>query len=237
MESVPADKAPARKRRRSLIRLVLLVVVPVIALVIAGVFYLTGGRYVGTDDAFTKADTVPVSADVSARVVAIEVHDNEQVTQGQVLFRLDDETFRLALAKAESKLTQTRNDISALQANYRQKQADMLAAKAQLSFAQKRIRPPGGTRVPGLCREIQARRYQARPRHGAPAGQRRPAGDRCHRRPARRRSGEAGRTTGSLSPGCRRARPGGARSAPHGRDRAFRRAPSARCRACRSACI
>jgi len=135
-ESVPADKAPARKRRRSLIRLALLVVVPVIALVIAGVVYLTGGRYVGTDDAFTKADTVPVSADVSARVVAIEVHDNEQVTQGQVLFRLDDETFRLALAKAESKLTQTRNDISALQANYRQKQADMLAAKAQLSFAQ-----------------------------------------------------------------------------------------------------
>ena len=135
-ESVPADKAPARKRRRSLIRLLLLVVVPVIAVVIAGVFYLTGGRYVGTDDAFTKADTVPVSADISARVVAIEVHDNEHVTQGQVLFRLDDETFRLALAKAESKLTQTRNDISALQANYRQKQADMQAAKAQLSFSQ-----------------------------------------------------------------------------------------------------
>ena len=135
-EAKPVEAAPARKRGRKLVRLVLLVIVPVIALIIAAAFYLTGGRYVGTDDAFTKADTVPVSADISARVVAIEVHDNQQVEKGQVLFRLDDETFRIALQKAESRLIQTRNDITALQANYRQKQADMAAMKAQLSFAQ-----------------------------------------------------------------------------------------------------
>src|SRR5579871_3015606 len=128
--------APAKKRGRKLIRLVLLVVVPVIALIIAGVFYITGGRYVGTDDAFTKADTVPVSADISARVVAIEVHDNEHVTQGQVLFRLDDETFRIALQKAEGKLVETKNNLTSLQATYRQKLADLEAAKAQLAFAQ-----------------------------------------------------------------------------------------------------
>src|SRR5690242_12846796 len=128
--------APAKKSRRNLVRLLLLVVVPVIALIIAGVFYITGGRYVGTDDAFTKADTVPVSADISARVVAIEVHDNEHVTQGQVLFRLDDETFRIALQKAEGKLAETKNNLTALQATYRQKLTDLGAAKAQLTFAQ-----------------------------------------------------------------------------------------------------
>jgi membrane fusion protein (multidrug efflux system) len=128
--------APAKKSRRNLVRLLLLVVVPVIALVVAGVFYITGGRYVGTDDAFTKADTVPVSADISARVVAIEVHDNEHVTQGQVLFRLDDETFRIALQKAEGKLAETKNNLTALQATYRQKLTDLEAAKAQLTFAQ-----------------------------------------------------------------------------------------------------
>ncbi len=128
--------APAKKSRRKLVRLLLLVVVPVIALIIAGVFYITGGRYVGTDDAFTKADTVPVSADVSARVAAIEVHDNEHVRQGQVLFRLDDETFRIALQKAEGKLAETKNNLTALQATYRQKLTDLGAAKAQLTFAQ-----------------------------------------------------------------------------------------------------
>jgi membrane fusion protein (multidrug efflux system) len=132
----PEKPAPARRLGRSIIRGILLVGVPVVVLAVAGFFYATGGRYVGTDDAFTKADTVPISADVSARVVAIEVRDNQPVSAGDVLFRLDDETFRLALAKAENKLVQTRNDILALQATYRQKQADMRGAEAQLAFSQ-----------------------------------------------------------------------------------------------------
>jgi membrane fusion protein (multidrug efflux system) len=131
------EKRPAPRRlRRSVIRAILLIGVPVLALAAAGFIYATGGRYVGTDDAFTKADTVPISADVAARVVAIEVRDNQQVKAGQVLFRLDDEAFRLALAKAENKLLQTRNDILALQATYRQKQADMRSAQAALAYAQ-----------------------------------------------------------------------------------------------------
>jgi membrane fusion protein (multidrug efflux system) len=138
-EKTPPEKTPAKPQRRfgrSVIRWVLLVGVPVAALAVAGFIYATGGRFVGTDDAFTKADTVPISADVSARVVAIEVHDNQQVKAGQVLFRLDDEAFRLALAKAESKMAQTRNDILALQATYRGKQAGLRSAQAALAYAQ-----------------------------------------------------------------------------------------------------
>jgi len=138
-ETTAPEKTPAKPQRRfgrSVIRWVLLVGVPVAALAVAGFIYATGGRFVGTDDAFTKADTVPISADVSARVVAIEVHDNQQVKAGQILFRLDDEAFRLAFAKAESKMAQTRNDILALQATYRGKQAGLRSAQAALAYAQ-----------------------------------------------------------------------------------------------------
>jgi membrane fusion protein, multidrug efflux system len=138
-ETTAPEKTPANPQRRlgrSVIRWVLLVGVPVAALAVAGFIYATGGRFVGTDDAFTKADTVPISADVSARVVAIEVHDNQQVKAGQILFRLDDESFRLALAKAESKMAQTRNDILALQATYRGKQAGLRSTQAALAYAQ-----------------------------------------------------------------------------------------------------
>ena len=135
-KKAPEKTTPARRLGRSVIRGILLIGVPVVGLAVAGFIYATGGRYVGTDDAFTKADTVPISADVSARVVAIEVQDNQQVKAGQVLFRLDDEAFRLTLAKAESKLAQTHNDILALQATYRQKQADLRSAQAALAYAQ-----------------------------------------------------------------------------------------------------
>jgi membrane fusion protein, multidrug efflux system len=134
----PEKAAAARPRRkgRSIVRGILLIGVPILALAVAGYFYATGGRYVGTDDAFTKADTVPVSADVSGRIIEIDVIDNQLVKTGQVLFRIDPETFRIALAKAEGKLSQTRDTILALQATYRQKQADLRATQAQLTFAQ-----------------------------------------------------------------------------------------------------
>ena len=134
---MPEAKAEAPRRaglKRKSIRFLLLLVLPATAIAIAGYLYLLGGRYAGTDDAYTKADTVEISADVSARVVAIEVKDNQRVKAGDVLFRLDDESFRIALAKAEAKLAHTRNDISALQASYHQKQTELKSASADLDY-------------------------------------------------------------------------------------------------------
>ena len=124
------ESGGGRRGRRFMLRLVLLVVVPAVILLGAGYFYLAGGRYAGTDDAYTKADTVALSADVPGRVIAIEVQDNQHVTAGQVLFRLDDETFRIALAKAEAMLSQTRDNILALQSNLHQKETELKSAQA-----------------------------------------------------------------------------------------------------------
>lgn len=134
MPDAKPDSPKPRRLRRAVIRFLLLVVVPVVAIAAAGYVYMTGGRYAGTDDAYTKADMVQISADVSARVVAIEVKDNQPVKRGDVLFRLDDEAFRIALEKAEAKLTHTRNDLAALQASYRQKETDLKSAQADLAY-------------------------------------------------------------------------------------------------------
>jgi membrane fusion protein (multidrug efflux system) len=129
-----SDAEESDRGRRLLIRLLLLVAVPLLVLAGAGYVYLSGGRYAGTEDAYTKADTVALSADVPGRVVAIEVQDNQQVKAGQVLFRLDDETYKIALAKAEAALAQMRDSIQSLQSNYRQKQAELKSAEAELAY-------------------------------------------------------------------------------------------------------
>jgi membrane fusion protein (multidrug efflux system) len=124
-------------RRRRALRWTLLVVVPLLAVIAGGVFWLLGGRYVETDNAFVKADKVPVSAEVSGAVIEVFVQENEIVRAGQPLFRLDPAPFRVALSKAEAKLGQVRTDLAATKASYREKQAQIALARTQLEFARK----------------------------------------------------------------------------------------------------
>lgn len=126
----------ARLRRRRM-RLVLLAVVPLVALLVGTVFWLLGGRYVETDNAFVKADKVPVSAEVPGAVVQVLVRENETVRAGQPLFRLDPAPFRVALSKAEAKLGQVRTDLAAMKASYREKQAQIALARTNLGFARR----------------------------------------------------------------------------------------------------
>lgn len=60
-ETTIADVRPPKRRLK---RLILLVVVPLIAALVVGVVYLKGGRYVETDNAYIKADKVPVESGV-----------------------------------------------------------------------------------------------------------------------------------------------------------------------------
>ena len=57
-----------------------------------------------TDDAFIDADIVHMAPDVSGRVVALNIHDNQLVRAGELLFTIDPEPYRLQLAQARAQL-------------------------------------------------------------------------------------------------------------------------------------
>ncbi|WP_323921741.1 HlyD family secretion protein [Aeromonas caviae] len=134
----PSSSRPAANRRRT--RLLLLVVVPALALIGAGVIYLQGGRYVETDNAYVKADKVPISTEVLGRVAKVYVNENEQVKAGQPLFELDPETFQVAVTKAEAELAKVRTDLVALQTSYRGQQAEIAVARTRHAYALKEER-------------------------------------------------------------------------------------------------
>src|ERR1700737_252442 len=90
------------------LRLPLMIGGPVLAAIIASYFYLTGGRYEGTDDAYVQTASVAVSSNVAGRVQELGVRDNQTVRKGDVLFRLDDEPFRIAVEEAAAQLSSAR---------------------------------------------------------------------------------------------------------------------------------
>jgi len=133
---VPIKVRPSRSLRQR-IRMPLMLAGPLVVALGASYWYLTTGRFVSTDDAYIQAPRTMISTDVAGRVVAVEVHDNQRVTAGQVLFRLDDRPFRIALDEARAQLATARLQVDALKSTYRQKVADAQAAQENLTFQQR----------------------------------------------------------------------------------------------------
>jgi membrane fusion protein, multidrug efflux system len=130
--SLEPEKAPQPPRRRW-VRWVLFVLLP-LALIAGGYWYVTGGSVMSTDDAYVEADKVGISTDVSGIVKEVDVSNNQHVDDGQVLFRLDDLPFRLALERADAQVGIVRNDLNALKANYRDMQAQIKQAQDDVEY-------------------------------------------------------------------------------------------------------
>ncbi|HEV2678057.1 MAG TPA: HlyD family secretion protein [Aliidongia sp.] len=127
------SRAPAKSPTR-FVRPVLLVLGPVVAVVAAVTLYLMGGRYVSIDNAYVQVDKVAVATDVSGLVASVEVAEHETVKAGQVLFRLDDRPFRIAVERAAAGLLSARNELESLKAGYQQKQDEIQLLQADLTF-------------------------------------------------------------------------------------------------------
>jgi membrane fusion protein (multidrug efflux system) len=119
----PRAKAAVEPRRRMLgglrryRRTLLLVVLPLVAVIAGLVFYLNGGRYVTTDDAYVGAQKVLITPDISGKIEKVVVQEGQRVNKGDVLFEIDPIPFRLAEQQAKATLDQARTTFDNLKAN------------------------------------------------------------------------------------------------------------------------
>src|ERR1700678_1528145 len=74
---------------RKRMRMILLVVVPLIAALAGFGFYLAGGRYISTDNAYVGAQKILITPDISGKVIRIVVREGQHVAPGDVLFEID----------------------------------------------------------------------------------------------------------------------------------------------------
>jgi membrane fusion protein (multidrug efflux system) len=133
----PSDASEAletpRKRRLSRI---LMFGVPTVILAVGAYFWFTSGRYVSTDNAYVQQDIVSVSSDVGGRIVAVAVNENQMVKQGDLLFRIDPEPYRVALAQADAAIANAQVRVTQLQADVQGTNPDIAGAQSDVQFAQ-----------------------------------------------------------------------------------------------------
>lgn len=129
-EAAAATPEPAQPKRT--LRRVALAGVGLAALLGAGYWghgYWTVGRFeVSTDDAYVKADSTTIAPKISGYIGEVLVRDNEPVKAGQILARIDDRDFRVALDQAKA-------DVAAARAAVVSKQAQLDAQQSVIDTA------------------------------------------------------------------------------------------------------
>ncbi len=110
--------APPVRRRRGVLRSFLIVVVPLAALALGLLWWLSGGRYVSTDNAYVGADKVLITPQVTGPIVAVHVIEGQRVAVGDPLFDIDPEPYRIALTLAQGRLAAAQVEFVNLRSSY-----------------------------------------------------------------------------------------------------------------------
>jgi membrane fusion protein (multidrug efflux system) len=124
-------------KSRRLARLVLMVSVPLLLVGGATAYYIANDHYVSTDNAYVQQDKVSISAEVGGRIIDVAVHENDVVNEGDLLFRIDPEPYRIAIEQADAAIAAAQVRVSALQTEFQTTGVDIDSAREDVAFYEK----------------------------------------------------------------------------------------------------
>lgn len=131
-----AEAAPPAPARKHLLRKLAMFSVPVLLVLGGGAYWLSLQGKVSTDNAYVHQNKVSVSAEVGGRIVEVAVRENQEVKPGDLLFRIDPESYRLQLSQADAAIAGAQASWVSLSNNSAMSGADISAAQEDIGFAQ-----------------------------------------------------------------------------------------------------
>jgi membrane fusion protein (multidrug efflux system) len=141
MSNIETPKIQRRRllSRRGMLRLCLLIIVPLIVTAVAMEYWLQRQQFVSTENAYVKTDIARLASEVSGRVLAVNAEAHLKVQEGDVLVRLDDRPFELAVKYAAAELDAARREIEVLNASLKEARIELEEAKDRAAYFRKRF--------------------------------------------------------------------------------------------------
>jgi membrane fusion protein, multidrug efflux system len=115
-------------------RLFLMLSVPLLLIGGATYYYYANDHFVSTDNAYVQQDKVSISAEISGRIVAVGVHENQPIKMGDMLFRVDPEPYRIAIAQADATIAAAQVKVVGLETVYQTSGVDIASAREDVNF-------------------------------------------------------------------------------------------------------
>lgn len=126
-----------KTKSQRLRRLALMASVPLVLIGGATAYYIANDHYVSTDNAYVQQDKVSISAEVGGRIVDVAVHENDVVKEGDLLFRIDPEPYRIAIEQADAAIAAAQVRVSALETEFQTTGIDIESAREDVAFYEK----------------------------------------------------------------------------------------------------
>ena len=127
------ETAPAKPVRKWF-RLLLLLSVPLLLIVGGIAYYLANDHFVSTDNAYLQLDKVAVSSEIGGRIIDVGVRENQHVNAGDLLFRIDPDPFKIAVAQAEAAIAAAQVKVVTLQTDLGNSGVDIESAREDVVF-------------------------------------------------------------------------------------------------------
>jgi membrane fusion protein (multidrug efflux system) len=135
---IEIEMATPIKEKRSLARrlgrMLLMLSVPLLLIGGATYYYYANEHYVSTDNAYVQQDKVSISAEISGRIVEVGVRENQTIKAGALLFRVDPEPYRIAIAQADATIAAAQVKVVGLETVYQTSGVDIASAREDVSF-------------------------------------------------------------------------------------------------------
>ena len=140
-ERVVAEAAPSTSRRSGRWRqIALMVSLPLLLAAGAAWYYLANQHYVSTDNAYVRQDKVSVTALAAGEIVEVAVRENQRVKLGDLLFRIDPEPYRIAIAQADAAIAAAQVKVVGLESELGTKGVDIGGAAEDVTFYEEEYR-------------------------------------------------------------------------------------------------
>ena len=97
-------------------------------------YYRVNDHYVSTDNAYVQQDKVSISAEIGGRIVEVGVQENQQIKAGDLLFRLDPEPYKIAIAQAEASIAAAQVKVVTMETELSTTGVDISSAREDVAF-------------------------------------------------------------------------------------------------------
>lgn len=126
--------SPKPRSGRRLGRIGLMLLVPLLLIGGAVLYYRSTEHIISTDNAYVQQDKVSVSPQLTGEIADVLVHENQQVKSGDLLFRIDPDPYRIALAQSDASIAAAQVKIIGLETDLTNTDVDINGAREDVGF-------------------------------------------------------------------------------------------------------